>query len=316
VPSGIEWWSLANMGRSMVEQAEVLVPLYRAVYARDGGDDVKANSSFEQALAAARLASDHQRDFLEATVFGNWKKRDESIAAFMRYIGHGGAQSGFIGVLAQLMSTIGRAQGQTEKRIHQERTNEQAFTFMVLAKAYECAKPYLEALEKSAGKDWWKRSTQPWKSLSDCAESHEGLALNERGELLTALAYYDKAIAQLEARRSLLTRDELKTALASDKGAQYWYFQAARAALNAGDKASAFRYIESAGLARCWTCWRQRIPVRRNPSLPTALCESGADSMLTWSCGAACWHKPAAKVLRTPVKSQRLQHKSQLTKKS
>jgi CHAT domain-containing protein/tetratricopeptide (TPR) repeat protein len=243
--SGIEMWSLASMGRSTVEQAEALTPLYRAVYTRDAGDDAKANQLFEQALAAARRASDDQRDFLEATVFGNWKRRDESIAAFMRHLGHGGADSGYIGALARLMGTLGGAQGEAEKRIQQERTNELAFAFMVVNKAYERAEPYLKALESSAGKDWWKRNAQPWQSLSDCGEMYEGLAKDKPGDLRNALAYYDDAIAQLEARRSLLTRDELKTALASDKGAQYLYFLAARAALKAGEKARAFHYVES-----------------------------------------------------------------------
>jgi CHAT domain-containing protein len=243
LPSAIEMWSLAGLGRSIVEQVKVLATLYRAVHARDDRNEAKANLLFEQALAAEQRAPDDLRDFFEATVLGNWKRRDESIAAFMRYIGHG-AKSGFIGALGQFMGTIAGAQGEAEKRIQEERTNEQAFTFMVVMKAYERAKPYLEALEKSAGKDWWKRSDQPWKSLSDCAEMYEGLAKEKRGELLRALDYYELAIAQLEARRNLLTRDELKTALASDKGAQYLYFMAARAALKLDEKARAFRYVE------------------------------------------------------------------------
>ena len=42
---------------------------------------------------------------------------------------------------------------------------------------------------------------------------------------------YTEAIDQLERRRSLLSRDELKTALAANFGVQYLYFQAVRAGL-------------------------------------------------------------------------------------
>src|SRR5262249_37456080 len=39
IPAGVETISMENMGRDTVEQAQVLVPLYRATYARDAGDD-------------------------------------------------------------------------------------------------------------------------------------------------------------------------------------------------------------------------------------------------------------------------------------
>jgi hypothetical protein len=55
---------------------------------------------------------------------------------------------------------------------------------------------------------------------------HEGL-----GRLERAAEVYEGAIARLEERRALLSRDELKTALTADSGVQYLYFQAVRAAL-------------------------------------------------------------------------------------
>jgi hypothetical protein len=77
-----------------------------------------------------------------------------------------------------------------------------------------------------------------------CAEMHEAL-----GDLPAALRSCDLAITSLEARRRLLTRDELKSALAADRSAQYLYFLAARAALKTGDRARALRYLEN-GKAR------------------------------------------------------------------
>jgi hypothetical protein len=232
------------MGRSTVEQAGTLVPLYRAVYVRDAGDEGRANELFAQALAVSQCASPAQRYFLEATVLGNWKKQKEAIVAFNRHLECGGADAGFIGTLSKFMGSMGGTQGQAELSRQQERTHEQALAFLVANGAYSAAQPHLEALEEKAGKDWWKRSAQPWQELCTCGEMFEGLQ-----DLQAALDHYDEAIAQLEARRSWLSRDELKAALASDKSVQYLYFLAARAALRSGDKARSFCYAES-GKAR------------------------------------------------------------------
>jgi CHAT domain-containing protein len=109
----------------------------------------------------------------------------------------------------------------------------------VRVKAYEDAKTQLEQIEVLAGKEWWRDDQRPWQPLSDCAEMYEGL-----GELDAALQYYERAIAELERRRGQLSRDELKTALSADRGVQYLYFLAARAAMRKHDYAYAFVLAE------------------------------------------------------------------------
>ncbi len=244
LPAAIEHLSLASMGRAIVEQARVLVPLYRAIYARDAGSDDEANRLFEAALSEAQCASEGQRHFLEATVLGTRKQYDAAVTAFEHHLDRGGANAGFTGVLGEIMSQAGGSYGETEQRAQQVRTHEQALAFMVVNKAYAKAEAHFEALKGLEGEDWWRRRANPWHELCTCAEMHEGL-----GALHAALRSYDLAITSLEARRKLLTRDELKSALAADRSAQYLYFLAARAALKTGDRARAFRYLEN-GKAR------------------------------------------------------------------
>jgi hypothetical protein len=129
------------------------------------------------------------------------------------------------------MQTLGGEQGQREALRQRERTVEQAFAFMVRVKAFAEARAYLKELVKVEGPDWWDRDTQPWLNLSDCGEMYEGLE-----DLEKALECYQQAISTLESRRTQLSRDELKTALAGGSGPQYLYFQAARAAATAARK--------------------------------------------------------------------------------
>jgi len=84
-----------------------------------------------------------------------------------------------------------------------------------------------------AGAEWWAEDERPWRPLSDIAEMHEGLGEGDTSlvHYQEALRVYEQAIDELEQRRSLLTRDELKTALAADFGVQYLYFQAVRVAI-------------------------------------------------------------------------------------
>src|SRR5262249_34909239 len=156
-----------------------------------------------------------------------------------RHLQQGGADAGFVGMITKAMKTVGGEHGEDEARLQQRRTHEQAFSVFVRAKAYTEAKSHLDALEQLGGKGWWAQDAKPWQPLSDCAEMYEGM-----GDLAAALAYYDQAITQLETRRGQLSRDELKTAIAADKGAQYLYFQAARTAMKQKDYGRSFNYAE------------------------------------------------------------------------
>jgi CHAT domain-containing protein len=239
LPAGIEFWSLRHLAQSLIEQASVLVPLYRSRQAKDAGDNTHAEHYVAEATAALPQVSEAQRHFLTVSVLAEQQRFHEAAEAVRQHLHHGGADAGFVGDLTKVMTTFGGEHGQAEARLQQRRTHEQALSVFVRVKAYAAAKSHLDALEQLAGQDWWAQDTKPWQPLSDCAELYEGL-----DDLPTALAYYDQAIAQLEAHRRQLSRDELKTALAADKSAQYLYFQAARAALKQQDWARAFDYTE------------------------------------------------------------------------
>lgn len=213
-----------------IDQSKILIPLYHARRSSDQGNVTEAAQYFAQALAQARGTAGAS-SYLEAVVLAQQKQYDQAVAVYEKYLTKPGVFAGVTEVL-----------GQDEVRRQQERDYELAFTMMVRCKAFDKAKPYLEALEKLGGKDWWQRNDQPWLSLSDCAEMYEGL-----GQLTTALTYYDRAIGELERRRHQLSRDQLKTAMAGDKGVQYLYFLAARTALKqvkaSGETRAAERFI-------------------------------------------------------------------------
>jgi CHAT domain-containing protein len=98
------------------------------------------------------------------------------------------------------------------------------------AKAYADAQQHLRALEELAGTDWWRQHREPWEMLGLYGSVSEGL-----GSLSRALTYYDQAIAELEAYRGRLSRDELKVGLANRR--YYLYLKATRTALRLSDAA-------------------------------------------------------------------------------
>ena len=212
--SGVADVALMQLVQQASEQSKILIPLYQARQDRDRGDTERADKGFAQALNQARQAS-VSSSYLEAVVLAEQKQYDQAVTVYERYLTKQGAFLDFT-----------KALGPTEVQRQQERDYELAFTMMVRCKAFAKAKPYLAALEQLGGVAWWQRNDQPWLSLSDCAEMYEGL-----GQLDTALDLYDQAIEALEQRRHQLTLDQLKTAMAGDKGAQYLYFLAARTAL-------------------------------------------------------------------------------------
>ncbi len=224
IASGADWTNMATnsiadaalmqLTQQAIEQSRILIPLYQARQSRDEGNAAQANQSFAEALTQARQAS-VAASYLEAVVLAEQKQYDQAVAVYEQFLTRQGAFLDFT-----------KALGTAEVLRQQERDYELAFTIMVRCKAFAKAKPYLEALEQLGGAQWWQRNDQPWLSLSDCAEMYEGL-----GHLDTALDTYDQAIAELERRRHQLSRDQLKTAMAGDKGVQYLYFMAARTAL-------------------------------------------------------------------------------------
>jgi CHAT domain-containing protein len=236
---GPDFWALRNLAESTIEQASILVPLYRARRAKERAAQPQATQMFAVAEKALPGVSEAQRPLLEISVLSEQGKLEAAADVVRRHILAGGADAGFTGTLTDLMQRFGGTHGQHEAQIQKRRTHEQAFTMFVRVKAYDEAKTQLDQLEALSGTEWWREDQRPWQPLSDCAEMYEGL-----GQIDTAMQYYERSITELERRRGQLSRDELKTALSADRGVQYLYFQAARAAMRKKDYAYAFVLAE------------------------------------------------------------------------
>jgi CHAT domain-containing protein/tetratricopeptide (TPR) repeat protein len=211
--------------RSIVAQNEALVPLYRGVQARDAGDAELAARHFQAATEAAERAPPGEREFLRAVVLGTAHRYDEAAEAYRRHLGGAAPPGGSL--METMLGLLGGAErAQAEARQQEQNVHEQAAAMFTRVRAYSDARRHLDALEEIGGPRWWAAGPRPWESLSDYGEVLEGL-----GSLSDALEYYERAIGELEARRGLLSLDELKTALAGGRGAQFLYFQAARTAM-------------------------------------------------------------------------------------
>lgn len=248
----LETFALTNLARSTIEQASVFVSTYRAMAALNNGNQEEADNLFQEAFEAVGKISIEQRDFLEAIVLSLKKEYKKAVESYHRYLTRSNIDNEFISKLTSIMQEFAGQQGQMEVQRQKERVYENAFSFMVHAKAYENARIYLNELIKLKGQNWWMDDRQPWTFLTDCAEMYEGLK-----DWQKAIEYYDKAIEQLETRRNQLSRDELKISIAAGSSAQYLYFQAARVSLILAEETQnkdkyaklAFSYAES-GKAR------------------------------------------------------------------
>jgi CHAT domain-containing protein/tetratricopeptide (TPR) repeat protein len=206
---------------AQLETGRVLLSSFRGVQACDSGDAVEAERQFQLALVAARQAQPDLRDILEAGVFGAKRDYPQAIAAFRRH----SARTGLRRTLSKLMEMFGE-QGKAVVSQQVRSALKQEAGFFTRVQDYASAKQCFDELERTAGQDWWQDEQSPWEVVLDYAETYEGL-----GRWKKALESYDQAIELLEARRATLNRDELKTALVSDRSAQYLYFGAARTAL-------------------------------------------------------------------------------------
>lgn len=218
--------SLDGLLKFRAEMSAILVPLYRAVEATDNGFPEKAQPDFERAWSAARAAVVADQDLLSASVLRLWRRHSEAEKFLQRYLDKGGAASGYLGDLtgrvAQHFGEAGLAL--SEHRIGN--THRFAAEFFLRAQVFEKARFHLRAVESCAGPDWWRDSPRPWETRELYGETAEGL-----GSYVQALEHYDDAITLLEARRGLLTRDDLRLSVAAETGSRFLYFRAARTAL-------------------------------------------------------------------------------------
>ena len=256
---------LGELAASVVRNAAVLAPLYRSRAASAAGDTRAATALIAQAQRAVPFVREGERDMLHAVVLAEQDDFTGAANAMRAYLHAGGANSGLGGDIARVLQQAGGEHAEAELRLQVRRTHEQAFTAFVMVRAYDDAAQHLASLEAIAGADWWKGDGKPWQSLCDMAELFE-----HRGDSSRARECYAQAVEQLEQRRAFLSRDELKVALASDKGAQYVYLLAARAAVKQGDAAGGFRLAERAksrALLDLMAVSREPVPGAEMPEL-------------------------------------------------
>jgi CHAT domain-containing protein len=227
----LQSWVFKQYANTLLAQARVCVPLYKATRARDNGDEAQTENYFAAALEAADSAGS-EADILRALVLATAKKYSDAIVAFQRYEKSGGPQSGIIGDLMAIINTGGAERSELENKKLKQRQHDLAFTFYIRTKAYEDARNELNLLIDVAGEDWWKGQERPWMSLSSCAELYENL-----GQFETAIRFHAMAVSEFELRREQISRDDFKTSLAGEFGAQAIFFRAARTAMSLRDQA-------------------------------------------------------------------------------
>lgn len=221
----VERFVLRRFCDSLLLQAKVYVPLYRATRARNAGDHQAADAFFTSALDAASSGG-AEADQMRATVLATQHKYPEAIEAFQHFVSTGGVAYGFIGDLMRIMGAGGTERGEAEQKKQEERNHELAFTFYVRSKAYDDAKRELDQLIAMSGEEWWQGQQRPWSSLETCAELYEYL-----NQLEAAIEYHNQAIKIYEEQRAELTRDDFKTSLGGESSSQDMFFRAARTAV-------------------------------------------------------------------------------------
>ena len=232
-------FALSQLASGHIQQAAVLVPLYRARSAKADGDAARAARQFAQAESALALVQGGDRAWLAVALFAEQERFQDAANAVREYLAAGGANAGFVGGVVEQMARASNEYGAQEAPLPTFRTHDLAFDMFVRVKAYSDAREQFDVLNKLGGVEWWKQDRRPWSVLANIGEMHEGLQ-----EFDAALEAYTHAIAEFETRRSSLTRDELKTTFAGDKNAQYLYFQAARVAMKTKNYERAFEFIE------------------------------------------------------------------------
>lgn len=225
-PTGMKQ-ALAGLMRIFIEPAIVAISLGRAKEVRNAGDLARAEQLFAEAMHAVDAIDDPAKcDFLRASVFAAQNLNEAAKQAFKQYLTQGGANSGAAHAVVSTIQDTNSPEYQRMVAMLDAETHQEAVIVFGRLKAFTEAKEHLDLLVREVGPTWWASSERPWRELSDCAVIYEGL-----NDLDQALVYCDEAIAALETRRSRLSREELKTALAGDSNVQYLYFQAARTAL-------------------------------------------------------------------------------------
>lgn len=219
---------LPGLVESRVEVAATVAPMFRALQAREAGDQEAVARHAEAALRAAGAAAPERRDFLEAQAYRLANRRAEATAAFARFLEAGGADAGALGELARRMAGQFSEAGAAVEADRPLQSHRMAVLFFCSVRDWQQAAEHLRALESARGDAWWAREAEPWDVQRCYGEVYEGL-----NELERALGHYERGMDELEARWVLLSRDEARVAMTGGTAPRNLYFGAARAALRA-----------------------------------------------------------------------------------
>ena len=235
---------------TLLDDAAVNIPLYRAKQAKRAGNKKEAEHYFAQALQVARQANDALNSDLcrmrLVGVLGSMGKNEEAETLFRQTIQLGESKTAF----NQWVEKLDLRQKFDELLTQRDADQHiNAASFFVRIQRYQEAEEQFKIVEDLKGNQWWRNQPRPWEILMEYGELYEGLKQYDQ-----ALTYFDQAIGILESHRSQLRRDELKIALMGDQHSSWLYLQAARTALKAipADPARrhhylshSFRYVEA-----------------------------------------------------------------------
>lgn len=235
--SMMDLWPLRFLGQTMIEQAAVLVPVYRAKAARRAGDWQALVYHLRQAEKALGESQSGNRDFLATLYWAEKEDWDEAAVCYQRYVEGGLGKTDITGTMGQLMDAMGNTS--TEEALADQRNLQQAFTMWIQLRQFEKARDTYQQLETRHGKDWWQGEEDPWSTLRDLAEIEENIGAPEK-----ALSLYQEAIRLLENRRRQLSQDNLKTALSGTRAVKSLYHNAVHVAFTLKNYDLAFQLAE------------------------------------------------------------------------
>jgi CHAT domain-containing protein len=237
-PDLIEKLALTQMVQMVNTQSKILIPLYKGKEAYAQCREEEADSYYRKALENADLDNSRQKLFYKAIALATMRRYEEARAVFLEHID---SES------EPMIRGTGIEESPSLSR--QEKINriERIMSFWIRTENYKEAYRYYQELRRLVGEEWWKKDSRPWLPLTDMGELFEGL-----GQYEEALRYYDRALLEIESRRQNMSRDEMKRALSAERGVQFMFFLACRAATKAVAQstnsesaiARAFRYAE------------------------------------------------------------------------
>lgn len=213
--------AVAALAEHQVAEMGVAIPLARAMECVERGQRDDARPYFVAAMAATAQVTDETRHRDRAVILASQERYDEAIREYqlhreLRTAGNAMAAS----------EMLGPAHVQRQRR----RGLEQDLAFFTRVHAWHDAQAAADALVNLDGADWFADDERPWGILSDLATVQAGL-----DRLDAALRLYERATEAFEARREMLGRAGLRSALAAARDVQWLYFLAARSALALAD---------------------------------------------------------------------------------